>query len=491
MSTGGTPSGAQQQSQNSLPPQNGGNSLQPIGPPGMVTTTVDGGQPVVNVNTAGFVSFIMLSLFSNARAYLSPSQGLVIGLVVCIIILSLLGCFVGVWLFRRARKQRREREQTSTQDDTAPWIWKRDEKGVMVEKSGGMERRTPSPDPSLDSRASFTASTVSQIRARTPGGTPAIPVPYNPSEISDDMSMHFTMLPQDNTIGVPVPYPLALHVPSRVAQAMLERDERWQQYERLRQGKGDDLSETSTIPRPLSRMPQRRSTLRSVTSGRPTSSEVYGGLESRRNSRRSTGDNEGYPASELDRSRSEIAAIDHREGQSARSSVVSDFPTPPPTSQSHRRDSYTSNPRMRKLPPLPSSRVSSDGFPFPVAAESPLEAENPFRTDPDVNISGMRNITEEPSTLEDLDEDAEDQAASVVESITGVARSASTARTPRRLGRTPSNPFGRRAPSSQNPFNDGPSRFSAADSIGESVDTHQIHGLVYGFPTPPDPSQRP
>lgn len=101
------------------------------------------------------------------------------------------------------------------------------------------------------------------MRARTPGGSSAIPVPYNPSEISDDVSAHFTYFPQDDSIGVPVPYPLALHVPARVAQAMAERDERWKAYEQQRGGRRRSslLSSDTDATRPD--LP-RRSTLQSI-----------------------------------------------------------------------------------------------------------------------------------------------------------------------------------------------------------------------------------
>jgi hypothetical protein len=186
------------------------------------------------------------------------------------------------------------------------------------------------------------------------------------------------------------------------------------------------------------------------------SSEAYTGIDSRR----STWENEPYFASEFDRSRSEVAEHDHRGGQSTRSSMMSDPPSPP----------------------LPS-----------------LQSENPFNTEPDVNISGMDNISEELSSLENSDEvtgeistkhGGGDRSTPVVCSVTGVARATST-KTVYYLGRSLSKGFGPRLPASQNPFNDGPSsRFSAADSIDETVDTHQIHGMINTFPTPPDPIHR-
>jgi type II secretory pathway pseudopilin PulG len=424
----------------------------------------------------------------------------VIGLVISLVMLAVLGCFMGAFFLRRARRRRREREQTSTQDDTAR-MWDRKAKHESTGNYEEKERNIPSPVASLDSRASLTPSAVSQIRARTPGGTPAVPVPYNPSEISDDVSAHFAMLTPDHKIGVPVPYPLALHVPSRVQQAMLERDERWQQYELLRQNQSrtDDHSETSTIPRPLSRLPQRRSTLRSMTSGVASSSEAYTGMDSRRNSRRSTWENEPYSVSEVDRSRSEVATNDHRGAPSTRSSMISNLTSPPlPSLQSHRSDgSYASMIRVRRLPPLPGQRTSNDGFPFTTSTESPSESENPFNTDPTVNISGMNNISEEPSSPEShegsreitTEHRSEEWSAPIVSSVTGVARTAS-ARTVHYLGRSPSNGFGPRLPSSQNPFDDNPSRFSAADSIGETIDAHQIRGMINTFPTPPDSPRR-
>jgi len=95
-------------------------------------------------------------------------------------------------------------------------------------------------------------------------------------------------------------------------------------------------------------------------------------------------------------------------------------------------------------------------------------------------------MTEETS----MKHGGEDWSAPVVGSITGVARAAS-ARTVHYLCRSPSNGFGSRLSASQNPFNDGPSsRLSAADSIDETVDTHQIHGMINTFPAPPDPTRR-
>ncbi|CAG8735775.1 16398_t:CDS:2, partial [Acaulospora colombiana] len=110
-------------------------------------------------------------------------------------------------------------------------------------------------------------------------------------EISEDASAHFTFFPQDEEIGVPVPYPLALHVPARVAKAMEERDERWQAYESQMQqtggghrrptssmtvpGSPDDLLYYSDPTRPdlLRRSStSRRSTLQSIAQGSTLSS---------------------------------------------------------------------------------------------------------------------------------------------------------------------------------------------------------------------------
>lgn len=419
---------------------------------------------------------------------------MIIGLVIGLIFLVVIGCFAAAFFVRRSRKRRREREQISTTDDTAPWIWTREGKAVTAES----ERTKESRDTSLDRRVSFAPSVISQVRARTPGGSAAIPVPYEPSEISDDVSNHFTLLPQDHQIGVPVPFPLALHVPSRVAHAMSERDERWRQYElqRQMQGKSDDYSETSTIPRPLSRMPQRRSTLRSMTSTGTTRSDPYGGMESSRNSNRSTWEPQEYFDSEFEHSRSEVTADDHRSSplqrgvHSGRSSMISDFPTPPlPLLQlAHRRDG--SSPGIRRLPPLPTTaRTSTDVFPF----TSPSEAsENPFLTDTNVNAGGMADISERSSLSSDekteemtVTQHGEEPQVPVVGAVTGVARAAS-ARNVHYLGRSPSS---RNRP--QNPFADGPSRFSAADSVNTNDDqTIDIHGLVSVFPAPPDPTRR-
>ena len=500
---GGNVPGGQQSGFTSLP-SNGWNSN---GAPGQggISTSIPGGPAVGTVDQPRSVLSIECSSSTLISPFDSSNKSMVIGLAVGLVLLVLLGCCAAAFFIRRSRKRRREREQISTTDDTAPWIWKREGKSAVPAAASTEENeKEESRDTSIDRRTSFAPSAFSHVRARTPGGSPAIPVPYEPSEISDDMSTHFTLLPQDHHIGVPVPFPLALHVPSRVAHAMSERDERWRQYELQRQlaGKADDLSETSTIPRPPSRMPQRRSTLRSVTSSGTGPSDAYGGIESPRNSGRSTWEQPDYFGSEMDRSQSEVAADDHRNSplqrgpQSGRSSmVISEFPTPPlPSLQLvHRRDGSASG--IRRLPPLPvTARNSNDVFPF---ADPTENAENPFATENQVNVMGMGmgNISERSSLSDDATDEltvthheAESQRP-VVSSVVGIARAAS-ARNVQYFGRSPTTA----SRASRNPFADGPSRFSAADSVNtaddRTIDTHQFHGLVSGFPAPPDPTRR-
>lgn len=446
---------------------------------GSISTGPSGGDGVTNDGQSGL------------------SKGMVAGLVIGLIFLVVIGCLAAAFFIRRSRKRRAEQhQQIRSFDDTTPWIVDRESKTPVrdVEKEEVV---------SIDQRVSLSPSAMSQVRARTPGGSPAIPIPYEPSEVSDDVSNHFSLLQPDHRIGVPVPFPLALHVPSRVAHAMSERDERWRQYElqRQMQGKADDLSETSTIPRPpSSRVPNRRSTLRSVASTGTTPSDAYAGMESPRNSGRSAWEQPDYFGSELERSRSEVAAEEQRNsplnrgGQSGRSSMMSEFPSPPLPSlqQSHRRDGSLSN--IRRLPPLPpaaATRGSTEVFPFVSPTEN---AENPFATDANINSGGMSNISER-SSLAGSDERSDEltvthhseESQGVVGSITGVARAVS-ARNMRYLGRSSTSA----SRGSRNPFADGPSRFSAADSVltndDRTIDTHQFHGLVSGFPTPPDPT---
>lgn len=163
---------------------------------------------------------------------------------------------------RRYRRNRRK-QQASPYSDTTPWI--ASSKKGLVEKAETQGN--------VESRTSYLQSITSEprLRARTPGGSSAIPVPYNPSEVSDDVSAHFTFLPRDEAIGVPVPYPLAIHIPARVAKAMAERDARWQQSNDLQRQAylhdrsssnvtGQTQDELLTIPDSGSRRSTRRST---------------------------------------------------------------------------------------------------------------------------------------------------------------------------------------------------------------------------------------
>lgn len=174
------------------------------------------------------------------------------------------------------------------------------------------------------------------MRARTPGGSSAIPVPYNPSEVSEDQSAHFRHFTPDPAVGVPVPYPLAIHVPPRVAQALAERETLWNKEDLAKSYNPDDLP-TSALT--------RSNTMRTDESSAVPSSDVHVGVYYTPSPRlsnfvasNSTVGSPGYtPAADP---------------FAARSNVTQNRPVLP-----HELDN-------RPLPPLPALRRSSTANPF-------------------------------------------------------------------------------------------------------------------------------
>ena len=334
-----------------------------------------------------------------------------IGLILLVALCALTVFFV----MRRRRKQKREKEQTQTADDT--WLVKTEEKEpAMVyedEKRVSAPVSTTDPSISIAARTSRTSrfsknsktsrgsrplsdqSYVTMMRARTPGGTPAIPIPYNPSEYSDDVSAHFTYFPQDDSVGVPVPYPLALHVPARVAQAMAERDEKWLAYEQQRGGRRRSslLSYDTDATRPD--LP-RRSTLQSIpdTIDTDTSSIM---------------ERDTNGAYTVRQTKTQSSILD-----SSRSNMVNDGHDPSP----HDVASSSAAPAtaIRRLPPLP----------IPTTPPVVEQDENPFATEQDVHMVS----TASPSRFveRDLSDDGTESGTVVQHgNITGVMRASPAA----------------------------------------------------------------
>jgi hypothetical protein len=241
-------------------------------------------------------------------------RGLVIGLVISLILL-VASCALAAFLTVRRVRRNKQKQQASPYSDTAPWI--------PSPNTGLIEKAET--EGSVDSHSSHLQSIAStpRQRARTPGGSSAIPIPYNPSEVSDDVSAHFTFFSRDEAIGVPVPYPLALHIPARVAKAMAERDARWQQSDDLQRqthlhdrsysnASGQTQDELLTIPDRGSRRSTRRSTSESMMS---SSEGVYYTIAHRHSSR-----SDSVP------SRSDIVMDGHIEGPNGHSNDRSDSP---------------------------------------------------------------------------------------------------------------------------------------------------------------------
>lgn len=301
------------------------------------------------------------------------NKGLIAGLVVSLVILIAFCALAAFFVVRRMRKRRREREETTSYNDTAPWINKKQKADDV-----NLDEKTETRDDFTVSNLSRDQSISSEprMRARTPGGSSAIPVPYDPSETSDEASTHFMFLPQDEAIGVPVPYPLALHVPARVAQAMAERDARWQQYDHLHRQpmharSGSSTSSGRTHDDLVTISDSRSRGRRSGTDSMLSSNEAYPGTYHAPNHRLSRPESSMHSET---LSRSDVGmhghvGVDGSESPGGPRSPISvaDYPIHPPPATT-RPQSW----RLRRASAAPSQLRSV--------------SENPFATKDDVHF---------------------------------------------------------------------------------------------------------
>jgi hypothetical protein len=505
-----------------------------------------------------------LQVSDGNRSFSAP-KALIIGLVVSLILLTAICAVAAFLLFRRVRRRRqREREQTSTRD-TAPIIDISDKQpmisDVVSEKAessitvpaaaaaaaiatdrASSHRTSHRSRPSRSSRISraFSATSQAFMRARTPGGSSAIPVPYDPSEISEDASAHFTFFPQDEEIGVPVPYPLALHVPARVAKAMEERDERWKEYEQTNgggtghrrptssmtvPGSPDDFLYYSDPTRPdvllrrssTSRRSTRASTLSSIDDGGTTTSGGYGTHYNPSSNRSDVGK---APAADVD--------DDDRMTEDGRLSVVAEFPTPPSPSSKRLAEDGTMTPtpalysrsitgnnnvvyamphtlrrfsRSPPLPPVPHSpnptNSSNSNSPSP---ERNTTLENPFASNSDSLHDGGRSeeISTETGTVIIRGVSAVvGTARAVVSPIAPAAAHPRVVQPEQGLYRESEATYSTTAPS-ENPFEDvtlerdyQPERDSSVYAGVVDLETVDGHtSSTFAFPAPPKPSRQ-
>ncbi len=160
-----------------------------------------------------------------------PDRKWVIGLVIGLLLLSFTCCCLGYIFFKKRRAREREREQTSSTSSEMHIVEKGQEPGMMY--TPGPYSILPSPPPvtfaalpptipvaaaaPTDSRRdSRRVSRMSMANTR-----PTTPSSYLSSEFSEKSLFQYE---PDPSIGVPVDYPIAIHVPPRVAKALAKRD---------------------------------------------------------------------------------------------------------------------------------------------------------------------------------------------------------------------------------------------------------------------------
>lgn len=413
-----------------------------------------------------------------------------IGLVISLVLLLVIGALAAFLLIRRLRKKQQERA-ASPYNDTAPWLvaakTEPSEESHITEKTETREGSVVSHAPSISSE--------SRMRARTPGGSSAIPVPYDPSEISDDVSAHFTFFPRDDSIGVPVPYPLALHIPARVAKAMAERDTRWQQYGDLERQPNLHGQSPSIVSDDLMTIPDRgsrRSTRRSMTDSMLSSGDGYYAPSQRLSSVQYS----RHPDSQSELTRSDVGghseSIHGSENGDPLTSPISvaDFPIPPPPAMARIHGSQSSSRRIRRT-----SAAASGGTSYSPRLLS--VSENPFATNPDID----------PSIETDRSSDDDDGSRTPLgdenrrlSGLSAVGGRGSAERVTMRAGPARTTVL-RHSELTENPFDDSSivddRRVSSATAITEpgSIRDSEVYAgviqTVYAFPTPPDPTRRP
>ena len=170
------------------------------------------------------------SLLDISPHFSEPDRKWIIGLVIGLLLLLFTCCGLGYIFFRKRRARDREREQTSTTSSEVHIVEKGQEPG-MVHTLGQTPMVPPLPPITFASlpptvpvaaaaadsrRDSRRISRLSAANTR-----PTTPSSYLSSEFSEKSLFQYE---PDPSIGIPVDYPIAIHVPPRVAKALAKRD---------------------------------------------------------------------------------------------------------------------------------------------------------------------------------------------------------------------------------------------------------------------------
>jgi hypothetical protein len=165
------------------------------------------------------------------HGFSDPDRKWIIGLVIGLLLLLFTCCGLGYLFLRRRRAQKREREQTSSTSSGMRIVEKGQAPGMVHTPSQSPIIPSPPPvtfaalppvvpvaaaAPTDSRRDSRRVSRMSMVNTR-----PTTPSSYLSSEFSEKSLFQYE---PDPSIGVPVDYPIAIHVPPRVAKALAKRD---------------------------------------------------------------------------------------------------------------------------------------------------------------------------------------------------------------------------------------------------------------------------
>ena len=201
---------------------------------GVPSSTIGGGPIDQDPQTANrYAFFVCCSVTSLTcpHTFSAPDRRWIIGVVIGLLLLSFTCCGLGYIFFKKRRAREREREQTSTTSSEMHMVENGQEPGMV---------HTPAPSsiitslppvvyaalppavpaaaavPTDNRRDSRRVSRMSMANTRS-----TTPSSYLSSEFSEKSLFQYE---PDPSIGVPVDYPIAIHVPPRVAKALAKRE---------------------------------------------------------------------------------------------------------------------------------------------------------------------------------------------------------------------------------------------------------------------------
>lgn len=165
------------------------------------------------------------------HTFSDPDRRWIIGVVIGLLLLAFTCCGLGYIFFKKRRAREREREQTSSTSSEMRIVEKGQEPGMVYTSAPSSVIPSLPPAtfaalppaipgaaaaPTDNRRDSRRVSRMSMANTRS-----TTPSSYLSSEFSEKSLFQYE---PDPSIGIPVDYPIAIHVPPRVAKALAKRD---------------------------------------------------------------------------------------------------------------------------------------------------------------------------------------------------------------------------------------------------------------------------